>query len=126
MAFTEKFLPYATAKQNFFYFYATGDGAVASMDEDLQPDCDFVLDHIKFQFSDVCSADIYLRLYANPAYGSTSGYLHSYALSNSTWYLFTPSGNLTFLSGDKINISCVTDNKYSIVACGWCVTQPVT
>ena len=111
-----------------FAFFANGDGAVANMDETMELEGQFQLETIMVNFSGVCSADIYLRAALDAA---TSGSVAttfdqqflSYALSNSTWYCWQPSAApMIFLSGDQIQISCITDNLWTIIATGWSAT----
>lgn len=125
MAFTEKYIPYSRDK--YFTFYADGDGAAATMDEDIDfGGKAFELAGIRVAFSGVCSADIYLRIYLDSPQSTHStrydGYIYSYALSNSTWHMWQPSiAPLLFQASDVVTISCITDNEYSITAWGWAV-----
>lgn len=126
MAFTETFLDNRVYRR--FAFFANGDGAVGTMAETLDIDGPFELHEIKVVFSGVCSADIYLRAKLSAIQsGSTANTYDmlflSYALSNSTWYRWTPSAApMIFTSGDKIEISCITDNLWALVVTGWAAT----
>jgi hypothetical protein len=127
MTFTEKFLDNRVYQQ--FAFFANGDGAVGTMDETVDIDGPFRLGTIMVNFSGVCSADIYLRAYVDAIVSGSLATTYdalfvSYALNNSTWYLWTLSATeMILLSGDKINISCITDNLWTLVVTGWAATS---
>ena len=123
MTFTEKFLDSRVYRQ--FAFFANGDGAVGTMAEILDIDGPFQLGTIMVTFSGVCSADIYLRAKLSAI---TSGSLAttydavflSYALSNSTWYRWTPSANrMIFISGDNIEMASIirVSNSFQGTTC---------
>lgn len=110
-----------------FMFFADGDGAVANMDDSVDLGGDpFFLREVRVAFSGVCSADIYLRIHVNAIQSTHSirydGYILSYFLNNSTWYAWQPSQPMMFQGSDVIEISCITDNEYSITVSGWAVS----
>ncbi len=127
MAFTETLLDNRVYQR--FAFFANGDGAVGTMDETIDMIGPFEIANILVTFSGVCSADIYLRAKMSAIQsGSTANTYDavflSYALSNSTWYKWTPSAvPMLFTSGDRIAISCITDNLWAIVVTGWAATS---
>jgi hypothetical protein len=126
MTFTEKFLDNRTYQR--FAFFANGDGAVGNMDETVDMGRPFELGTIMVNFSGVCSADIYLRgtldaIVSGSVATTFDTQFLSYALSNSVWYRWQPSAvKMIFMSGDKIQISCVTDNLWALVVTGWAAT----
>ena len=128
MAFLEEgFLDNRVYQQ--FAFFANGDGAVGNMDETFDIDRPFQLGTIMVNFSGVCSVDIYLRATLDAILSGSLAttydqILMSYALSNSTWYRWQPSAaKMIFISGDKIQISCITDNLFSLIVIGWAATS---
>jgi len=126
MAFTKKYIPYA--RNEYFEFYADGDGAVANMVESLDFSVHaYELAGVRVTFSGVCSADIYLRAYLDSPQSTHStrydGYILSYALNNSTWYQWQPSvAPMLFNNSEIVIISCITDNIYSLTVWGWAIT----
>lgn len=125
MTFSKKYIPYS--RFEYFSFFADGDGAVANMDESVDfGGRAFEVAGIRVAFSGVCSNDIYLRVFQDSPQSTHStrydGYILSYALSNSTWYMWQPSvAPLLFQASDIIQISCITDNEYSITVWGWAI-----
>ena len=112
---------------NDFMFFTDGDGAAATMDAsiDLEGTAWFLRD-VRVAFSGVCSNDIYLRIHVDAVQSTDStrydGYILSYALSNSIWYAWQPSQPMMFQGSDVVEISCVTDNVYSVTVSGWAVS----
>jgi len=124
MAFTKRYHPNEIWVQ--FSFFAQGDGAVANMDESISLSSPYMIDEIRLAFSGVCSNDIYFRLYLDAIESAAyDGYVHSYPLSNSTWYIWRPSQGCPMYnqSGDILQMSCITDNKWGITVLGHIVSN---
>jgi len=123
MAFEEKKLKNKIWQR--FSFFASGDPDVASgdMDEDFVIDGDFELQDIRLHFSGVCSADIYFRATLSSIISADHDVQFlSYGLNNSIHYFWQPSIKMLFLSGDTIQLSCITDNIWGMTVSGWAVT----
>lgn len=106
----------------FFSFFDTEDPDISGdMAVDFQPNRCFRVGEIRAAFSGVCSNDIYLRAYLSSVQGVVHNtLLLSYFLNNSQYYRWEPSCvPMLFLSGDTIQVSCITDNTWSLNISGW-------
>lgn len=108
-----------------FSFFENGDGAVALMDEDWTWNGTFKIGELRVAFSGVCSNDIYLRVYLSSVQGAVHNLLLlSYFLNNSQYYRWEPSAQpMLFLSGDTLQVSCITLNKWALNISGWQATS---
>ncbi len=107
--------------QHFSFFETQDPDLVGDMEVDMNQGRAFKIAEIRVAFSGNCSNDIYLRAYLSNVQGAIyNTLLFSYFLNNSQYFRWCPSCvPILGLSGDTLQMSCITDNVWAATISGW-------